>query len=129
MLLSELAPLVDAQQGVIYIVDEGDDGEAPRLRWLAGYAARAARPRCGSRSNFGEGLVGQCASRQARLILLTRTCPSRRQSAISSGLMRDRAEQRRSCCRCMFEDEVKAVIELASLREFSDRRSARSWTS
>ena len=43
MLLSELAPLVNAQQGVIYVVDTDDAAAAPRLRQLAGYAdARAS---------------------------------------------------------------------------------------
>src|SRR5262249_6960645 len=40
MLLSELAPLVNAQQGLIYVVetDENDIRSRPRLRKLAGYA-------------------------------------------------------------------------------------------
>jgi HAMP domain-containing protein len=41
MLLSELAPLVNAQQGLMYVVD--GDSLQPRLRKLAGYATRAER--------------------------------------------------------------------------------------
>src|SRR5258706_14578761 len=56
MLLSELAPLVNAQQGLIYVVDA--EQTVPRLRKLAGYAdAAQARP---SRDlEFGEGLIAQ----------------------------------------------------------------------
>src|SRR5687767_8412847 len=38
MLLSELAPLVNAHQGVMYLVARGEHGEGDRLQRLAGYA-------------------------------------------------------------------------------------------
>jgi hypothetical protein len=61
MLLSELAPLVEAHQGVIYQMDDGR--RAPICERLAGYANRAGSGQ-GSPSVFvlGEGLVGQCAA-------------------------------------------------------------------
>jgi hypothetical protein len=44
MLLSELAPLVRAQQGAFYVVEADDRGQR-RLRHLAGYAdATVAEP-------------------------------------------------------------------------------------
>src|SRR6185436_5295360 len=50
-LLSELAPLVDAQQGTIYQMDRGepggelpDGGDERMLRLLAGYAQRPDQP-------------------------------------------------------------------------------------
>src|SRR5690606_28963463 len=58
MLLSELAPLVDAQQGVMYAMVEVD-GEY-RLRQLAGYADNSG-DRYEREYRLGEGLVGQCA--------------------------------------------------------------------
>ena len=56
MLLSELAPLVNAQQGAIYQMETGESGAS--LRLLAGYAQRRNQP---ERIRLGEGLVGQCA--------------------------------------------------------------------
>ena len=57
MLLSELAPQVDAHNGVIYLVDA--EGQ-PVLKRLASYADSESE---GHRSTlkFGEGLIGQCA--------------------------------------------------------------------
>ena len=64
MLLSELAPLVNAQQGLMYVVEADEDGGAPRLRQLAGYAD-ASTSAINRTLEFGEGLIGQCAA-QAR---------------------------------------------------------------
>ncbi len=81
MLLSELAPLVDAQHGVIYQMERGDPPS-----W-----ARSRRPRCcscwpGTRSGpisrphpAGVGLVGQAAAEKQR-ILLTDVPPDYTQS-------------------------------------------------
>jgi hypothetical protein len=57
MLLSELAPLVEAQHGVLYQIE--GDGTAG-LRLLASYADH---PTNGNppRLQVGEGLIGQCA--------------------------------------------------------------------
>jgi len=119
MLLSELAPLVEAQQGLMYVVEEhppqgaGDDGR--RLRQLAGYAAAdhspTARMLC-----FGEGLVGQCAE-QAQLIVVGDVPPGTVQ--IESGLL-NAVPRSVIVLPVLFEDQVKAVIELASLGEFTD---------
>src|SRR5206468_13016813 len=58
MILSELAPVVSAQQGVFYIMN-GKEGE-PELKLLASYAYRD-RKGVNSRFKLGEGLVGQAA--------------------------------------------------------------------
>jgi CheY-like chemotaxis protein/signal transduction histidine kinase/HAMP domain-containing protein len=112
MLLSELAPLVNAHQGVMYLVARDDDGE--RLKRLAGYAdlpdageSRAYR--------FGEGLVGQCAKERQR-ILLTEIPPDLIQ--VHSGLAVARPSNI-IVLPVLFEGQVKAVIELASLGEFT----------
>ncbi|WP_396616301.1 HAMP domain-containing protein [Lysobacter soli] len=123
MLLSELAPLVDAQQAVMYIVEEGDDGEAPRLRQLAGYADSA--PSASRTLDFGEGLVGQCAA-EARLILLEnigRTGKANAGVRIQSGLI-EAAPSSVIVLPVLFEDQVKAVIELATLHEFTPSQRA-----
>src|SRR6185312_9027915 len=48
MLLSELAPLVDAQQGTIYQMERGDAGDSPEkpriLTLLAAYAPPSDQP-------------------------------------------------------------------------------------
>ena len=58
LILSELAPLVNAQQAVFYLASE--PGPDARLELLASYAHRQSKqlPR---KLAFGDGLVGQCA--------------------------------------------------------------------
>ena len=57
MLLSELTPLVNAQMGVIYQMEEA---EQPLLRMVASYAGSETD---GYPASFklGQGLIGQCA--------------------------------------------------------------------
>src|SRR5204863_132837 len=65
LVLSELAPVVAAQQGVLYTLD--GSREDPQLTLLASYAcresslARSLRP--------GEGLVGECAREKTKILL------------------------------------------------------------
>jgi HAMP domain-containing protein/CheY-like chemotaxis protein/signal transduction histidine kinase len=111
-LLSELAALVNAQQGVIYVLDEAD-GEVG-LRQLAGYADRPG-PDGPRRYRIGEGLVGQCAVERQRMLLTDVPADS---IQVSSGLLS--AHPRNVVVLpVLFEGQIKAVIELASLREFT----------
>ena len=112
MLLSELAPLVSAQQGVMYVKDD-EDG-TPTLKQLAGYAddQPEGAPR---RYRIGEGLVGQCATERQRILLGDIPDDSIR---IGSGLVSARP-QNVIVLPVLFEGEVKAVIELASLSRFT----------
>src|SRR5262249_478185 len=57
-LLNELTPLVNAQMGVIYQVEEA---EPPMLKLLTAYAGHQTDG-YPSMFRFGEGLVGQCAA-------------------------------------------------------------------
>jgi HAMP domain-containing protein/CheY-like chemotaxis protein len=111
MLLSELSPLVNAQQGVMYqmetenagtlvllsaFADDGDNGHLRRLR-------------------IGEGLIGQVAAEKRRMLITNLpegTVP------IRSGLFQARP-QNVIVLPVLFEDRVKAVIELASLGSFT----------
>ena len=71
MLLSELAPLVNAQQGTVYQMqrpETGDNTTKPALLLLAGYAQREDQP---MRIEVGHGLVGQCALEKQRILLTT----------------------------------------------------------
>jgi HAMP domain-containing protein/CheY-like chemotaxis protein/signal transduction histidine kinase len=112
MLLSELAPLVNAQQGITYVM-EGTNGSL-HLKQLAAYAdpSDSSEPR---RYRLGEGLVGQCASDRQRLLLADIPPDSIR---VRSGLVN--AQPRNILALpVLYEGQVKAVIELASLHEFT----------
>ena len=110
MLLSELAPLVEAQQGTIYQMETDENGRT--LRLLAGYATPEEQSQ---RIGLGEGLVGQCALERARILLndVSSDC-TRIQSSLSSTRPVNIV-----VLPVLFEDQTKAVIELASLHEFS----------
>ncbi len=112
MMLSELAPLVEAQHGVIYQVQA--DGATQTLKLLAAYADDAAEGYA-QQLQMGEGLIGQCA-RDARRMLITEMPAN--VVPIRSGLFR--APPRHVIVLpVLFEGDVKAVIELASLGEFT----------
>ena len=111
LLLSELAPLVNAQQGVIYQMASEESSGMTLLSTFAddgpnGHPAHI---------QIGEGLIGQCAAeRQSMLItdLPAHTVP------IRSGLFQA-VPQNVIVLPVLFEDQVKAVIELASLSAFT----------
>jgi HAMP domain-containing protein/CheY-like chemotaxis protein/signal transduction histidine kinase len=110
-LLSELAPLVSAQQGVIYQM-EGEESAGMVL-----LSAFAAEGRDGHlrRVQVGEGLVGQCAAEKKRMLITdlpANTLP------IRSGLF-EAVPRNVIVLPVLFEDHVKAVIELASLSTFT----------
>src|SRR5262249_7717751 len=65
MLLSELAPLVGAQNGVIYRVDPED---TPNLKLLAAYGDDLAAGHAET-LHLGQGLIGQCAIDGRRLLI------------------------------------------------------------
>src|SRR6202030_3300525 len=66
LILSELAPVVSAQQGVFYIMN--GNGSEPELKLLASYAFRH-RKGVNTRFKLGEGLVGQAALEKERILL------------------------------------------------------------
>src|SRR5678815_2482747 len=112
MLLSELAPLINAQQGLMYVVDPDEMGRSRRLRKLIGYAD-ASDAGAGHTLNIGEGLIGQCAA-LGQTIVIENVSPGMGQ--IRSGLIS--ADPRNIIVfPVLFEKQVKAVIELASLTE------------
>jgi CheY-like chemotaxis protein/signal transduction histidine kinase/HAMP domain-containing protein len=113
MVLSELAPLVDAQQGVFY-VNNSDNGESV-MKLLGGYAYNK-RKNLANEFSAGEGLVGQCALEKER-ILMTNVPPN--YVHITSGL--GEAPPNNICVLpVLFEGEAKAVIELSTFHNFSD---------
>jgi HAMP domain-containing protein/CheY-like chemotaxis protein/signal transduction histidine kinase len=109
-LLSELAPLVNAQQGVIYQMQSEEHG---RLALLSAYADSSdGHP---NQLRTGEGLVGQCAGEKKRMLI---TKVPRDAVTVSSGLFKA-VPQNVIVLPVLFEDRVKAVIELASLSQFT----------
>ncbi len=112
LILSELAPVVNAHRAAFYLMDSTESGE--RLRLLAGYALEEDLD---ARQEFrvGSGLVGQCA-REGRMIVLSNIPPDYIQ--ISSGLGRA-APLNLIVLPVIFEGQVRAVIELASFEGFS----------
>ena len=111
LLLSELTPLVNAHMGVIYQVDSE---EHPQLRLLSAYAADGANPHP-QFVQFGEGLIGQCAmDKRQRLV----SDIPRDAMPINSALLRV-IPKNLVVLPILFENQVKAVIELSSVSPFT----------
>ncbi|RYD31940.1 MAG: response regulator, partial [Verrucomicrobiaceae bacterium] len=111
-LLSDLVPLVQAQQGAIYQIALADEGEQT-LELLAGYARESTgQPQ---RIPLGQGIVGQCALEKQRILIrdvppdYTRISSSLGAAPPSSIVVLP----------LLFEGHTKAVIELASLSPFN----------
>ncbi|MGA7513676.1 MAG: HAMP domain-containing protein [Candidatus Sulfotelmatobacter sp.] len=111
LLLSELAPLVNAQQGVIYQMETDESAEMALLSAFAGDGEDGHLRRL----KIGEGLVGQCAAEKRRMLITD--LPSNTIS-IRSGLFHA-IPRNVIVLPVLFEDRVKAVIELASLSNFT----------
>ncbi|HZW86817.1 MAG TPA: response regulator, partial [Gallionella sp.] len=114
LVMTELAPLVHAQQGMFYTQSKRGPDE-PRLELLASYALRSTK-HIAKTLRMGEGLVGQCAQEKKRILL--EDIPDdyiRINSALGSA-----APLNIIILPVLFEGEVKAVVELASLRKFSE---------
>ena len=111
LLLSELTTLVNAQLGVIYQVTSDD---MPSLQLLSAYADDGLNGHP-ERLSIGQGLVGQCAADKRRMLISempTHAVP------IGSALFKA-VPRNIVVLPVLFENQVKAVIELASLSEFT----------
>ena len=111
LLLSELAPLVNAQQGVIYRMEAND---APGMVLLSAFADNGEN---GHKKHLelGEGLIGQCAAEKRRMLI---TEMPQHAVPIRSGLFQA-VPRNVIVLPVLFEDQAKAVIELASLSDFT----------
>jgi HAMP domain-containing protein/CheY-like chemotaxis protein len=116
LMLSELTPLVGAHQAVIYRL-HGEDETALRLLSVYADAGGAGHP---EEIRIGEGLIGQCAA-DKRQILITDMPANVR--PITSGLFQA-APKNIMVLPVLFEGQVKAVIELASLSHFTELQIA-----
>jgi signal transduction histidine kinase/CheY-like chemotaxis protein/HAMP domain-containing protein len=117
LILSEVAPVVSAQQGAFYMLDNSN-GES-ELKLLASYASQAGN---GAKNCFrmGESLVGQAAL-EKRPILLT-DVPNN-YAKVSSGLGEFHPTNI-VVLPILFKGEVKAVMELSSVERFSPAHEA-----
>jgi len=111
LLLSELTPLVNAQQGVIYQVESE---ELQSVRLLSAYADDSTNGHP-QRLRIGEGLVGQCAADKRRMLI---TEMPDHAVPIGSALFKVKPANI-IVLPVLFENQVKAVIELASVNQFT----------
>ena len=111
LLLTELTPLVNAHVGVIYQVENEDN---PRLHLLSSYAGDGTNPHP-QHLQLGEGLIGQCAV-DKRQRLVSDIPPDA--VPINSALLRVMPKNL-VVLPVLFENQVKAVIELSSVSSFT----------
>jgi HAMP domain-containing protein/signal transduction histidine kinase/DNA-binding response OmpR family regulator len=111
LLLTELSPLVNAQQGVIYQVDSEDPST---LVLLSAYADDdiGGHPRT---LRLSRGLIGQCALDKRRILV---TDIPESAVPIRSALF-EVMPQNVIVLPILFENQVMAVIELASVNAFT----------
>jgi signal transduction histidine kinase/HAMP domain-containing protein/CheY-like chemotaxis protein len=114
-ILSELAQVVSTHYGAFYILHQEDDTQRVKLKLFAAYAYKEER-NVPKEFAIGEGLVGQCAFEKERILL---TNVPTGYVKINSGLGKAKPSNL-IILPVVFENNVKAVIELASLDTFSE---------
>src|SRR3989449_8038728 len=113
LVLSELTPLVNAQQGVFYT--QVKDGDEPGLELLASYASKPNK-HLAKTLRIGESLVGQCAYEKKRILLEDVPDDYIRVGSILGSATPPNV----IILPGLFEGEVKAVVELASVRKMTE---------
>ncbi|MGE5114991.1 MAG: response regulator, partial [Betaproteobacteria bacterium] len=117
MILSELAPVVGAQQAEFYVLSS-TSGQ-PRLKLFASYAS-GGQAAHGKEIELGQGLVGQCAVEREKILLTNVPSQAFR---VASGLAEGAALDV-LVLPVLFEGEVRGVLELASLERFNPAHQA-----
>jgi HAMP domain-containing protein/signal transduction histidine kinase/DNA-binding response OmpR family regulator len=113
LILSELAQLANVQHGVFFINEPEESQPVLRLQASYGYTERK---NLSKQFRAGEGLVGQCVFEKQR-ILLTQVPDD--YVKIGSGLG-EGTPMNISVLPILFEQELLAVMELASFSRFTD---------
>ncbi|HWB85182.1 MAG TPA: HAMP domain-containing protein [Bryobacteraceae bacterium] len=113
LLLSELTSLVDAQHGTFYVTDSSSGSGL--LKLVAAYGADE-RGRLREQFPMGQGLVGQCGMEKRRILV---TDVPDDYVKISSS-MGEATPSSIVVLPVLFEGEVRAVLELASFRQFNE---------
>ncbi len=114
LIMSEISPLVSAQHGAFFLT-HGDNGDEAELRLIASYGYQK-RKSVSNRFKIGEALVGQAAL-EGKSILVSEAPPD--YIKVTSGLG-EATPVNIVVMPILFEDQVLAVVELASLHPFSD---------
>ncbi|MHB8714931.1 MAG: HAMP domain-containing protein, partial [Sulfuricaulis sp.] len=117
LILSELAPVVSAQQALFYVLESSDEKTA--LTLLAGYADMGQQ-NTRQQMYLGEGLIGQCALEGKKMFL---TNVPQDYVQIASGLGAA-APKNILVLPVIFEGEVRGVLELASFESFDSTHQA-----
>ena len=115
MVMSELCPQINAQHGAFFLSTFGPDNQIEKLSMIASYAFRE-RKNLSQVFEPGQGLVGQCAVENQRILL---TNVPHDYIQISSGLG-EATPLNIVVLPVIFEGQVRAVIELASFDRFSN---------
>jgi len=114
-ILSELAQVADAQLGMFYILEQDENEQNQKLKLFSAYAFNEEQ-NIQKEFGLGQGLVGQCAVEKERILLTN--VPSN-YLKIGSGLG-ESLPVSVVVLPVLFENQIKAVIELASFGEFSE---------
>jgi HAMP domain-containing protein/signal transduction histidine kinase/CheY-like chemotaxis protein len=113
-ILSELAQVVTAHYGAFYILQQDEDSQQRKLKLFSAYAYKSDK-NIPKEFAIGEGLVGQCAFEKERIIL---TKVPDNYIKIHSALGYTKPSNL-IVLPVLFENDVKAVIELASIETFN----------
>src|SRR5438874_502988 len=115
LIMSELTPLVGAQHGAFFMMESpGGEGDEFELRLIATYGYKQ-RKNVPTRFKIGEALVGQAAL-ELKPILITQAPDD--YVRITSGLG-EGIPVNVIVLPVLFEEQVMAVVELASFQRFS----------
>jgi signal transduction histidine kinase/ActR/RegA family two-component response regulator len=113
LIMSELTPLVDCQQGTFFLAET--EGREVLLRLIASYAFTSENQTART-YRLKEGLIGQCAFDKKRIWIKQ---PEDFGLTIASSLVELRPRNI-IVLPISFEGDLKAVIELASIQPFRD---------
>ncbi|MBX3621045.1 MAG: HAMP domain-containing protein [Rhizobacter sp.] len=121
LILSELAPVVGAQQAEFYVLSTVASGghSTTKLKLFASYASGGQESH-GKEVELGQGLVGQCAIEKSKILLTNVPTNAFR---IATGLSESAALDI-LVLPIVFEGEVRGVLELASLERFNPAHQA-----
>jgi HAMP domain-containing protein/signal transduction histidine kinase/CheY-like chemotaxis protein len=115
LIMNELTPTVSAQHGAFFFNNSGEEVDEASVQLVASYGYKA-RKNVPNRFKVGEGIVGQAALERTRILITE--APSD-YIKVSSGLG-EADPVNIVVLPVVFEDQILGVIELATLRAFSE---------
>ena len=114
LIMSELTPLVGAGYGAFFLAMD-EEGEEPAVQLISSYGYKT-RKKVSNRYKLGESLVGQAALERQSILI---TEPPEDYVKVASGLG-EGAPRNIIVMPVLFEDQVMAVVELASFHPFGE---------